>query len=187
MRASQAGRAGVWRTAAASALALALLAPAAFPKEKAGAHVRLVRADGTAVEGELLTVKGRELILRTYSGSEGVTEAVDGLTEVRIVRKAQVLKSTGRGFLIGGLGGAAFGALIAGDGTRQTDWIDIGPRNAGEGAVLGGVCLGVLGGVVGLVAGALGGNDTVYRIRGASDGSLSAVLSELNRKSRRPS
>jgi hypothetical protein len=52
---------------------------------------------------------------------------------------------------------------------------------------MGGVCLGVLGGVVGLVAGALGGNDTVYRIRGASDGSLSAVLSELNRKSRRPS
>jgi len=188
MRASQDGKTGFLRRSAAIGLGLALLMPAAFGKDRAGAHVKLVRKDGTVVEGELLAVKGRDLVLRTYSTSDGVTEGIDGLAEVRIVRKPRVLNGLGNGFLIGGLAGAGLGAMWGSSGHDHADeWLYIGPRNAGEGALAGVVVCGGIGALIGTIGGALGGHDQVHRIQGSSPSYVNGVLNLLARKCRRSS
>lgn len=177
----------VQRRAAAIGLALLLLMPAAFGKEKSGAHLQLVRKDGAIVEGELLTVKGRELILRTYSGSDGVTEAIDGLAEVRIVRRSGALRGLGKGFLIGGAAGAGLGALWGSDGAEHSnEWLYIGPRNAAEGALGGAFIVGTFGALIGVVAGAVGGHDRTFRIQGSAASYVNGVLVTLTRHCRRP-
>jgi hypothetical protein len=182
------GRAGLPRRAAAIGLGLVLLMPAAFGKEKAGAHLKLVRKDGTVVEGELLAVKGRDLVLRTYPASEGVTEGIDGLAEVRILRKPRVLNGLGNGFLIGGLAGAGLGAMWGSSGhDHAEEWLYIGPRNAGEGALAGVVVCGGIGALIGTIGGALGGHDQAYRIQGSSPSYVNGVLNLLAQRCRRSS
>lgn len=61
-----------WRPVIIIVLELTLIVPAATAKQRRGAELVVTKKDGQAVQGELLAVRGIDLILRTGAG-RGVT------------------------------------------------------------------------------------------------------------------
>jgi len=168
-------------------LALALISPMGLAKERTGTRLKLTKKDGTAVEGVLLAVRGRDLVLRSLSSSQEVTENIANLSKVRIVKRSKALRGLGTGFLWGGAAGAGMGALVGSSYTPDPDaWIDLRPRNAGEGALVGGILFGVLGGLAGGIGGAFSGVDRTYTLEGKSESYLNGMLQLLRQRALDP-
>jgi hypothetical protein len=162
---------------------LALISPVGLAKERTETRLKLTKKDGTAVEGVLLAVRGRDLILRGLSSSEEITENISELSKVRIVKKSKLLKGMGNGFLWGGAAGAGLGALMGSSHTPDPDsWFDLGPRNAGEGAIGGAIVFGTIAGLAGGIGGALSGIDRTFRLEGKSEIYLNGMLEMLRQR-----
>lgn len=166
---------------------LALISPVGLAKEKSETRLKLMRKDGTAVEGALLAVRGRDLILRDLSSSEEITENISELSKVRIVKKSRFLKGLGKGFLWGGAAGAGVGALMGISNTPDPDaWIDMRPTTAGEGAIGGAIVAGTISGLAGGIGGAISGIDRTFRLEGKSEIYLNGMLELLRQRALDP-
>ncbi len=163
------------RGAILAALALLIaVAPAGLFAIRDGATLRLRLLDGRRLEGELLAVKGEELVLMGWSGSEARV-AIGEVAEMRIERGNRVSKG-----LVGGLAvGFALGTLIALPSTFS---------HGNEYWVLPVLICGGLGGgfgaIIGTVAGVIGsGNDTI-RPQGRDAAWRTVALQRLRRLAR---
>jgi small nuclear ribonucleoprotein (snRNP)-like protein len=92
-------------------LILSIVGPQASAKDrKAGIQVRVVLKDGLEVEGELLAVRDKNLILADTESMSSDEISVDEIARIRIFRKSKA----GSGLIIGFLGGGGFGAAVGG-------------------------------------------------------------------------
>jgi len=74
---------------------------------RAGAQLKIATKDGTIVQGELLAVKGRALLVDGGNYDRSSAIELDDIRDLAIVGKSKALS----GFGIGLLGGAAAGAV----------------------------------------------------------------------------
>jgi hypothetical protein len=114
---------------------------------KAGVQLKIVTKDGTKIRGELLTVKGRTLLINSPDIVSGNSIALDEVRDLAIVgEKTKALSGFGIGLLAGAATGAIGGAIFA----NKSE-----PQIVLTGAVMAGVAgLGaIVGGLVGLAVG----------------------------------
>jgi len=163
------------RTFVICALGLTLIAPAVAAREKKGVDVVVMKKDGTIVQGELLAVRGENLLLIKVFTNEGLTESLREISMIKVVRKNKFTKGLGRGFLYGALGGAVLGAAV----TNET--------SGGGGlamAAIGGIYIGGIGALIGGIAGALAPSDEVIAIEKTDAIYLAGISSKLRRMAR---
>ncbi len=128
------------------ALAMALLgiissvcAPLAAVGRR-GSAIELLMIDGSRISGELLAVRGCDLILFDSPRRRGCTVAIERVAVVKLKKRSKVLSGLAVGF-IGGLGA---GTLIArsrhgGEGYEQTGAALLGLFCWGGATLIGGV------------------------------------------------
>jgi hypothetical protein len=99
----------------AGALVMAFLRmPLPASRWQKGSTVEATMTDGRFISGELLAVKGNELIIHDKSIDRGFTVDINQVSEIRIKKKSRVLTGLAIG-LIAGLGIGAGIATSAGD------------------------------------------------------------------------
>jgi hypothetical protein len=178
MRTQRHGRKGIGRELLVVIMVLALLAPGLAAKEKRGHDVIVAKKDGTAVSGELLAVRGTDLIIRDGSNSAGITASLADVKSVKVIKSSKLLKGVGMGFLIG----APIGALLGvSSGKTDPGWFEWTP---GQGAVGFGVLFGVTGMLIGGTAGAIASIDKNVRIEAPTPVSLASAAGTLRRYAR---
>jgi hypothetical protein len=161
------------RKALAVILVLALLAPGLTAKEKRGHDVLVTMKDGKSVSGELLAVKGTDLIIMDGSTAAGITASLADVRSVKVIKNSKFLKGVGWGFIIG----APLGALIgAASGKSNPGWFEVTPA---QGAVLGAISLGTISALVGGVFGAAAGADQNIPVSQAGAGGLASIAGQL--------
>jgi hypothetical protein len=172
------GMTGVLKASVAMVLVLALVAPAVLAKERRGHDVLVTKKDGTVIQGELLTVKGTDLIIMEGSTTDGITASLADVKSVKVDKHSKFLKGLGWGFLIGAPAGAILGAAT---GKQNPGWFEYTPS---EGAIGWGLVLGGTGALIGGVAGAFSGIDKNVTVVDTSPGGLSKVAFGLRRYAR---
>lgn len=92
--------------------------PLAASKWQKGSTIEVALTDGRSVSGELLAVKGNELIIHDRSSDRGFTVDIRQVSEIRIKKKSRILT----GLAIGLVAGLGVGASIAKSaGERYSD------------------------------------------------------------------
>jgi hypothetical protein len=150
----------------------------AAKEEKPGAQLRIEKTDGSILQGELLALKGEDLVIADTGSYEKVIVNVGEMKSVRIVKKSGFLKGIGLGLLAGGGTGMLLGFA---SGNDDPGWFSM---TAGQKAALGGLALGVLGTGIGGVCGAISGIDESIELSRLSEDDKTAVLRKLQTKSR---
>lgn len=148
---------GLLRPAIIVALGLALVALPLFAKERRGARLFVENRDGTVVQGELLAVRGENILLREVGTDQGITESLRDVQTIRVARKRSFGRGAGKGLLYGGLGGAVLTVALS----EANAGSDPSVRGASA-ALVGGLYFGAIGALVGGIAGGLSGPDDIY-------------------------
>ena len=148
MKTNRGQRKGVWgwvlRGPFSIILVLALLAPGLAAGERRGAQVVIVRKDGKLVQGELLAVKGTDLLIMDLMTSAAVTESLANISSVdKVDKKSNWLP----GMILGAVVGAVVGAVAA--PKKPDPNADDVSFTKGSAAVVGAVGYGLLGAVIG--------------------------------------
>ncbi len=135
---------GILREPLAVILVVALLAPGIAAKERRGARIIITKTNGMVVAGELLAVKGTDLIIMDSSTSAEVTESLMNISSVdRIEKHSNWLP----GMIVGAIAGAGVGAL-SGKPAGSTDPND-DRMTKGQQAAAGAVGFGLIGAYIG--------------------------------------
>jgi outer membrane lipoprotein SlyB len=147
---------------------------------KERAMLRIQKKDGHKIEGELIGIEDRTLMLidgsRTY-----VSCAIDETNMIMITKKSKFLTGAVPGFILGAIGGKIIG------GAAETDtkggFMSPNARAQAEGAVLGAI-LGTMFG--GIISSSIGGPQETFLIEGKSQEETKLVLEKLRSKARFP-
>ena len=136
-----------------SLLMISILGMVVYPLDagaKAGARLKIVTKDGTIVQGELLAVKDRSLLVAggNYDSSSAIE--LDDIRDLAIVGKSKTQLGSGIGLLGGAAAGAIIGAAIP---VRETGYFALPDldrwRNTAYGAGIGFFAGGIVGAIVG--------------------------------------
>lgn len=167
-------------------LAALFIAVVAFPShsyskvKKHGAELLIQKKDGQRIKGELLTVKGSNLLLKDSSSLSGLTLDIGEINSIQVVKKSKLFQGLGYGLLIGG-GSGAFVGFMSGD--DKPGWFSM---TAQQKALLGAIGLGILGASLGGICGAIKGIDESIEMEGRSTEEIMLILKKLNSSSRYP-
>jgi hypothetical protein len=158
-----------------SALAVGILAaPSGLTAARHGVDLRLLLLDGTQLRGELLAVKGEDLLVQGRSGS-GIQVGIRDIAEVHIVRENRV----GKGIIGGLAAGFALGCLISIPYmAEEHNEMGLYPL-----VVLGGVG-GGFGALAGLGAGLIASSDEKIYCRDRSESWRNVALKRFQRLAR---
>ncbi len=77
-------------------------------RERRGATVTVTLTDGSRIEGELLAVKGHELIIHDKSGKRGYTVNIEQASGINIKKRSRILS----GLAVGIASGVVVGFLV---------------------------------------------------------------------------
>ena len=161
-------------------------------RKKHGANLVILKKDGQAIKGELITVKPNSLLLLSIIGKD-VSVDIEEIKVITVVKKSKALLGVGTG-LLGGAGiGAAIGAFIWVFGfvlgspvralfgeTGIESWKDDFQDFLWNGALIG-AGIGVL---LGVSFGTASGIDKTIQIEGMSDLEIREALDKLRKKAR---
>lgn len=147
---------------------------------KKGADIIVQTKEGKSIKGELLTVKSDVIILMDSLNQTGITQKINEITKITIVKKGSFFKGMGLGLVIGGGSGALLG-LASGD--DKPGWFSM---TAGQKAAVGGLGLGIISALTGGIIEAIKGIDETVVLEGRTPGEMSRILKKLNSKSRSP-
>jgi hypothetical protein len=160
------------------AAGLVVLAPGLAAKERRGHDVIVAKTDGTTCSGELLAVKGADLLIMERTTLAGITVNLADVRAVKVVKDSKFLKGLVMGGLvIGAPVGALFGLAAHPKGyvlSRWNEWSD--PAQA---AVGGAVLFGGVGALIGGTAGGLSGIDKDIKVEPSSPTRLAEVARQL--------
>jgi hypothetical protein len=93
-------------------LGMTFLAPVLAAKERRGSHISIMRKDRTTLEGELVSVRGLDLIIADYS-STGVTVNLADAASLHVSRRPGSLGLAAAGIFAGGAAGGGIGYATA--------------------------------------------------------------------------
>jgi len=145
-----------------------------FPEKKRGAIV-ITKKDGQQIEGELITVKPKLLLLLNTDGKDVSVDIAD-IKVIRIVKKSKA----GTGALVG--------VLICGGGTALYHEISFKENheqcNKHVYTVIYALIAGAAGLLVGAIIGANAGRDKTFQLEGMSDSEIQEALDKLRKKAR---
>jgi len=165
---------GMLRGTLSAVLVLALLAPALWAQASRGAEVVVMKRDRAVIKGELLSVKGTDLLIMDRSTPGGVSVALGDVVEIKVIKRAKVGKVVG-GALIGGAAGAGGGYLAESNRHGFLSGID---KAAGF----------LIGGGIGIVVGGLAGlamtSDKEIMVAGTDPQSVSVAAARLRHYAR---
>ena len=150
-------------------------------EKKEGATLVVEKQSGEIVQGELLSIKGSELILLDKEQAVKTYLDIREVNNIRVMKKQKFFKGLGNGLLFGAAGGAVFG-FLSGD-----DHSGVIAFSAETKALVGGLFFGLVGAVGGGVVGAVMGIDESVSVKGMSDDDVIRVLMKLRSKARFPS
>jgi hypothetical protein len=159
-------------------LSLLLVPSALTAKEKHGEWLRIEKADGATVEGELLKVSGETLFMFDQHSQLGSQVNLGDVQQLGLRRKTDVAGGLGIGLLAGlgaGLAGGAIGAKL------------FGSKDSGQsaGIYILSMNIFVLGGIVaGVATNGFQGRFQTRRVAGLPEEKRLAILSELKEWSR---
>jgi hypothetical protein len=142
-------------------------------RERRGATVVVTLADGGQIRGELLAVKGHDLVIHDKYLERGFSVAIEQVAAVKIKRKSRVLG----GLAIGFINGMAAGVLIAGSNSGG----DGGER---AGAAIGGLMFWGAATAIGGLAGAVLSGPEEMPTRGREPAQINACLQHLQKHAR---
>jgi len=148
-------------------------------EKKHGSELLIQKKDGQEIRGELLTVKGSQLLLMDSSSLSGVTLDIGEISRIRVLKESKFFKNAGKGLLWGGGIGAVLG-FAQGD---DEQWFGL---SAEEKALGFGLAFGILGGLVGGILGSLEGIDESIDLERRSDDEIRLILNKLDSGSRYP-
>ena len=136
---------GILRESLAVILVLAILVPALGANERRGATLVITKTDGKVVQGELLAVKGHDVILLDISTSAELTES---LVNIQLIDKIPKKSKWVTGMILGAIAGGATGALVEkSKGYQNLNEADKYPK--GQLILAGAVGNGLLGAYIG--------------------------------------
>ncbi len=159
--------------AAALAMLFSSLALPLAAGERRGSIVEVTLSDGRMVKGELLAVKGHELVIHDRYRRQGFTVNIEQVSGIRIKRKSRVLGGLASGFISGMAAGAAIaGSRSGGDSCEQT-----GPAIAGL------MCWGAAT-IIGVVTGAVLSRPEEMATNGREPVQVNAYLRHLQKHAR---
>jgi len=168
-------RTGVWKTPLAVILALALLAPVLTAKERRGAEVVIVKKDGNVVQGELLAVKGTDLLIMNTSTSAEVMESLANIQTIeRVPKKSKWMT----GMIIGAIAGAVTGLVVTPEHPDPTDDMYL---TKGSAAVVGAVGYGLVGAAIGGMI-----KDKAIKVERTDPDYLAGIAAKLKTWAREP-
>jgi hypothetical protein len=142
---------------------------------KQGAMIVVQKNNGHQIQGELIAVRKKSLIL--LNSESGVDTSID-VSEIEIIH---ILKGpkTGLGAISGFLVGGAVGTVAAGKSSNCGECPNSISRN-----ILGGVLLGGFGALIGALIGSTAGNNEIIIFQGLSQEELDMELGKLRSKAR---
>ena len=155
-------------------LVLAVLAPGLAASERRGAEVVVTKNDGTVIRGELLAVKGTDLLIMDESASGGVSVSLTDAMLVKVVNRGKVGLILG-GALIGGSLGGGLGYAVESGHHEPLSGID-----KAAGAIVGGGIGLLAGGIVGVVL----SSSKELPVIGTDPNSVNQMASQLRRLAR---
>jgi len=157
-------------------LALALLAPGLMAKGKRGAEIYVSRRDGKVVQGELLAVKGTDLIIMDGSNAAGVTES---LADVEYIDKVGKKSKWLTGMVIGIVSGTLIGAAVSPKNIDPN--ADDVAVDKGGGAFVGAIGFGLLGAYIGSTI-----KDKAVKVERTDPDYLAGIAAKLKKWARDP-
>ena len=137
-------------------------------REKHGAKLIVTKNDGQQIEGELITVKPKSLLLLDTDGKDVSV----GIADIKVIRVMKKSKGARTGFLIGG--GLA---LIVGIGQIGAEVHGFIPSFL-DGLIFFALPGALLGKIIG------GGADKTSQIEGMTDSEIQEALDKLRKKAR---
>jgi hypothetical protein len=146
-------------------------------KERKGAELLVHKTNGELVQGELIVVKERSLLLKESETGADVTVGVEELETIRIVKPSKFWQGAGLGFLASSLtlGGIAW----ATDEEYFTD-----PEGGGPLILM--LFFGIPGFLLGGIVGAIVGTDKTIEISGKTGPEIEEALEYLRSRARVP-
>ncbi len=157
-------------------------------RKKHGANLVILKKDGQAIKGELITVKPNSLLLLDTEGKD-VSVDIEEIKVITVVKKSKALLGVGTGLLGGAGSGAVIGAslwviclpvvAIFGEAGIES-WKDDFQDFLWNGALIG-TGVGVL---LGAITGSLLGIDKAIQIEGMTDSEIQETLDKLRKKAR---
>ena len=157
-------------------LTLAVLAPGLQAGARKGADVIIKKRDGQVLRGELLAVRGEDLVLMDASTSSGITASLRDIGTVTVVKTTP--KKTGELAAAGAIG-AALGLLIFPQSTNPADAeTHLTPAGAAMAGAIGGVFWGAM------IFGS--GSNKDIKIEKVDPGSIAKIGDRLKKYARDP-
>ncbi len=140
--------------------------------DRQGATLRVFMNDGQSLQGELLAVLDRELVLYDWKGKSQSKVNIDRVEYITVVRKSK--------FDVGLLSGAGIGvaAGIASSASNNDISLEYAPTIAP-------IFFGISGGILGLIGGIIAGGDKNYFLQGLSSAEIEQLLGSLRRYARK--
>jgi len=141
-----------------------------YAKERRGAKLIITKKDGQLIEGELITVKPKSLLLLDTEGKDVSV----GIADIKVIRVMKKSKGARTGFLIGG--GLA---LIVGVGQIGAEVHGFIPS-----FIDGLIFFALPGALIGVIIGAVAGTDKTIQIEGMTDSEIRETMDKLRKKAR---
>jgi len=151
-------------------LSLMMLSVNLYAKERRGAKLIITKKDGQLIEGELITVKPKSLLLLNTDGKDVSVDIAD----IKVIRVKKKSKGARTGFLIGG--GLA---LIVGVGQIGAEVHGFIPS-----FIDGLIFFALPGALIGVIIGAVAGTDKTIQIEGMTDLEIREAMDKLRKKAR---
>ena len=94
--------------------------PLSAARQRRGSTVEVTMTDGRMVRGELLAVKGHNLIIHDKARDQGFTVNIEQVSKIWIKKKAQFLSGLASGLIVGvGLGAILYACTTERDGSLR--------------------------------------------------------------------
>ena len=155
---------------------LVMLSVNLYAKERRGAKLTITKKDGQQIEGELITVKPKSLLLLNTDGKD-VSVGIADIKVIRVVKKSKAGLGAGIGAGIGFVIGAGFVTIwnLFTVEYERISWSFL---------PLFGVICSLPSLLIGALFGAGAGRDKTMQIEGMSDSEIQEALDYLRKKAR---
>lgn len=149
-------------------------------RERRGIKVVIQKKDGLVVEGELIAVKKKSILIQNSQTRFDETIKIMDVKLITVEKKAKILRNSALGLITGAAGG-----VLGNVGIHELFQLPYSwgfKESAKRMAIISGVGGMIAGGILGIIAGI----DKAIRIEGKSEAEIEEIMGTLRKKARIP-